>query len=272
MHCKTTKKPAKPVKSAKKKPATPKPKAKKKPATKKPATKSKFGGYYSTKKSDNKKKKAPRKKSKSSSSSDCIVCMDKKAVKTLNPYGCPHKGKMCKSCTSEVARTSNMCPTCRRGPGPPPPTRRLLHPLAEISQDGSVQPNMEMILNRLISLNYMNGRSIDAYIEAFRRSTVPPDQSNAIISGLRVIRQNEFPEDFGGQVTINNRSLLERDQNGNITPIVGNVLMAMETLNARNVYDLIRSIYALDVLDEAGLNIFAESIAEYDWDRYLSGH
>ena len=260
MHCKIKKKPVKPAK----KPTKPV-----KPA-KKP--KSKFGGYYSTKKSDKKKKKAPRKMSKSSSSSDCVVCMDKKAVKTLNPYGCPHKGKMCKSCTSEVARTSNMCPTCRRGPGPPPPTRRRLHPLAEISQDGSVQPNMEMILNRLISLNYMNGRSIDAYIEAFRRSTVPPDQSNAIISGLRVIRQNEFPEDFGGQVIINNRSLLERDQNGNITPIVGNILMAMEALNASNVYELIRSVYALDVLDEAGLNIFAESIAEYDWDRYLSGH
>jgi len=113
MPSKIKKKPTKPVKSAKK-PATKKP-ATKKPATKKPATKSKFGGYYSTKKSD-KKKKATRKmsKSKSSSSSECIVCMDSKAVKSLNPYDCLHKGKMCQSCTTKVAQTTNKCPLCRR--------------------------------------------------------------------------------------------------------------------------------------------------------------
>ena len=115
----------------KKKPVK-KPTKKPKPA-KKPATKSKFGASSSKKSSKKKKNKAPRKmsKSKSSSSSECVVCMDKKAVKTLNPYGCPHKGKMCQSCTTEVARTSNKCPTCRRqNPSLPDATPLLSLPFA----------------------------------------------------------------------------------------------------------------------------------------------
>jgi hypothetical protein len=121
----------------------------------------------------------------------CVACMDQDAEGGLNTYGCGHD-VMCSDCAGRVAQTTNRCPMCRAGPGPRratiPPRDGL--PVVERHEDGSIHPIMHRLIDEIERRGLMSIAGINRFIEAIPRSTLPLEQQDAIISGLREILEH----------------------------------------------------------------------------------